>query len=555
MIQGLARFVEDVNSHENPEQELVRCLGLQTVLVLAPAGCGKTEVLATRAKTLVDNGWAAPPRQLLALTFSNRAKENLQSRLRHVMGVRYWERVVVTNFHGFARRLIIAHGGVEALDPGADLPQRGWLLQAKRDLGIGWDIRDRVERNLRTAKRDGASDDEVMDHLRAVGDREAIRYEEHLRRENRLDYDDLLRHADRILSHEEVARLYQCRFSGVLIDEVQDLTLQQLRFATTIAPLALTAVGDLAQGIYAFAGAEPSAVLEAIERLQPAQIRLRLSYRSAPRVLDAVNAVAALQGVDPLECADPTAWPDPGHVVMVASDDYRDEAARIVPRLQSLANRFPEASLGVIVRIGTRADAMRAALERAGIDFEDWRDMTHNRRVVRLMRRHLSHAMSSSDDPHDQLRALIAECRSDCPPEDPELLDDLLEASAAGAAVLDSGGRLDQWVKSCRSAPATGTPVARGIHLLTAHSGKGQQFDWVVALGLEEDLLPYFLAVRKGTPEALSEELRVLHVMISRAKAGLFITHVRKRFNAGGSWPVKPSRWWAALQPTATETL
>jgi DNA helicase-2/ATP-dependent DNA helicase PcrA len=554
VIAALAHLIEGLLPRDNPEQKLVEALGLQHILVEAPAGCGKTEVLATRARALIRAGVVKPPRQLLALTFSNRARENLQARLRRVLGPRYWQAVAVMNFHGFARRLILSHGEVEDLDPATHLPQRGWLKQARIDVGIDWAIAERVDRNLRAAKRAGASDAEVISHLERLGDADALRYELHLRAEARLDYDDLLRYADRILAHPEVAHLYACRFVAVLVDEVQDLTLQQLRMATAICPNALTAVGDLAQGIYAFAGAEPEDVLAEVRALRPARVRLRLSYRSAPRILDAVNVVARLQGDADLECADPGAWETPGEVRMLTAEHYSEEAEILTTALSRVLDDEQPMSIGVITRRGSRADELRSALEGRGVDFEDWRDSTHNRKVVHLLRRKLKAALDSASDPEDQLTALGSYCREDCPPEDVELLDDLADALATAATALSGGMALDDWVRRCREAPPRDQPVAPGIHLLTAHSGKGQQFDWVVALGLEEGILPDFREVRKASSEALAEELRVLHVMVSRAKSRLTLTRVRKKYNSGRWWTEEPSRWWEPFGTVVTHT-
>lgn len=554
MISALAQLLAEAQHAPNPEQKLVESLGLQTVLVEAPAGCGKTEVLAMRARALVAARVVVPPRQLLALTFSNRARDNLQARLRRVLGPRYWTSVSVANFHGFASRLILSHGEVEGLDPKeVVLPQRGWLRQARISLGIDWRISDRVDRHLRAAKTGGASDEEVLAYLEETGDRHALGYEQHLRAESRLDYDDLLRYAGRILAHKAIARLYGCRFPGVLVDEVQDLTLQQLGIATAIAPDGLTAVGDMAQGIYTFAGAQPDAVLGEIESLGPARVQLRLSYRSAPRILAAVNVAARLQGHVELECADPSAWETAGEVTMLVSDNVSEEADRLVAVMTQALETNEELTIGVITRRGTRADQLRTSLEAGGADFEDWRDAAHNRQVVRLLRRKVKSAIAASDDPSEQIRALRAFCRQECTPEDGELLDDLDDALATATEAIEAGIELQEWVMRCREVPPRDAPVGPGIHLLTAHSGKGQQFDWVVALGLEEGVLPDFREVEKGTKAALDEELRVLHVMISRARTNLTLTRVRKRYNSGRWWDEPQSRWWSDLETACTK--
>jgi DNA helicase-2/ATP-dependent DNA helicase PcrA len=80
------------------------------------------QALAERAKALVARRAVTAPQRILALTLSNRAKDNLRARLRLVMGVRYWDRVTVTNFHGFARRLILAHGAAVGFDNDLIMP-------------------------------------------------------------------------------------------------------------------------------------------------------------------------------------------------------------------------------------------------------------------------------------------------------------------------------------------------------------------------------------------------------------------------------------------------
>lgn len=116
---------------------------------------------------------------------------------------------------------------------------------------------------------------------------------------------------------------------------------------------------------------------------------------------------------------------------------------------------------------------------------------------------------------------------------------------------------LDEWeaaerlgrVDACRSAPGLDEGPAAGIHLLNAHSGKGQEFDWVIAVRLEEKGIPHSLAVSDA---AVDEELRVLHVMVSRAKEGLILTRSKSVTNAGGTFMRAPSRWLDVLRPTVT---
>jgi DNA helicase II / ATP-dependent DNA helicase PcrA len=69
------------------------------------------------------------------------------------------------------------------------------------------------------------------------------------------------------------------------------------------------------------------------------------------------------------------------------------------------------------------------------------------------------------------------------------------------------------------------SPVAPWLHVLTAHKGKGQEFDWVFVIGLEEGVIPDF---RTKDQEQFDEELRILHVMVSRARYGLVFSSIRR---------------------------
>lgn len=550
MIEALNWLVTTASGRDNSEHALLELLGPQHILITAPAGCGKTQALAERARGLTACGAVTSPHKVLALTFSNRAKDNLRTRLRLVMGVRYWTRVTVTNFHGFARRLILAHGESVGISRDVRMPQRGWLRQARANAGIDWRNADRVDSHLREAKSGAMTDEEVIDYLRTTGDREALRLEKYLRQENRLDYNDLLRYADLILSNPMIANLYACHFPVVLVDELQDLAQQHLRIATSVCGLGLTAAGDQAQGIYAFAGAEPDHVFNRVRALRPAEITFRRSYRSAPRVLDAVNALARLQGTIELECANPALWPDEGHVLTLVRETRPEEADALVEWLQRLLLDDPELSVGVISRRGNTLDEFLRAATAAGLDIEIWADATHNAQIVNLLRRNAARAEAESAIVDDQISALEVLCRAEISPEDVELLDDLADAILTFREFASEGSTLLECIRRCRQAPLRDAPVAAGVHVLTAHSGKGQQFDWVVALGVEKDKLPDF---RASTDEQLGEELRVFHVMVSRARRGLLITHVQREQNPYGKWfPVEPSPWWQTVAAVRT---
>jgi DNA helicase II / ATP-dependent DNA helicase PcrA len=534
------------------KQEHLAGLGLTDILVLAPAGCGKTESLAMRATAVCTRGDVRPPRKVLAVTFSNKAKDNLAARMRSFMGSSWRERVTVTNFHGLAGRLVRAHGDQVGLQRDVIFPEKAWLARTKTELGISWANSDPFDQALRQAKRDAVGDDVVMNRLLASGHAAAIAFEERLHEESRLDHDDLLRHAARLLAIPDVRSLYQAHFGLVMVDEVQDLTTMQLSIVEAVGVDRITYAGDPAQGIYSFAGAEPNAVFAAIRGRQPEIIEFNESYRSSPAVLAAVNVLAAELGTTQLRCADPDRWPDDGQVVIVKRNSPEEEASALTAIVQALVDRYANASIAIVVRRQTRMQVLKAALETAGQTFEDWSVPTHVPKVVELLKRFVQEAVSSENDTPGQLAALEYACRSQLEESDAAGLDEV-SAACEDLRVLTTGGMsLEEAVATCRKAPSTDKPVTPGVHLLNGHLGKGQEFDWVVVLGLEDGQIPDF---RASTQDEIQEELRVLHVMVSRARHGLVLTRSATTNTRYGPKAAADSPWLKCLEKVATRSL
>lgn len=108
------------------------------LLLVAPAGCGKTETLAIRVAGLIETGRITSPQRILVTTFTNRAKDNLRDRLRdYVTYDAQRKHVTVMNFHGLAARLIRAHGAVIGIDSEIELPESDWVTNRCLELGLG----------------------------------------------------------------------------------------------------------------------------------------------------------------------------------------------------------------------------------------------------------------------------------------------------------------------------------------------------------------------------------------------------------------------------------
>lgn len=533
----------------NAKQRELADLPVKPVLVVAPAGCGKTEALALRAQTALARGDIPAPRKVLALTYSNKAKTNLATRMASCVGPGWRRRICVTNFHGLAARIIRAHGAALGIRGDIILPEDPWRRRKQRELGIGWNNSKPFDEALTAAKAGLFDDDEVWARLTANGHEAALAYEQALRAEGRLDYDDLIRHGARLLAVPAVANLYRQHFGLVLVDEIQDLSMMQYGIVAAVGADSVTYAGDPAQGIYSFTGADPEGVFAAISAQHPDVVEFNVSYRSSVAVLRTVNALAEEMQSTQLLCADPNRWVDEGHVISFVSSDTDAEATRLLDLVEEVM-QDDSATVGVVLRRSSRADGLRSAARLRGVPFEDWALATHMPAVVDLLHKMHPRAAKLGATDGAALGHLDDLCRERLDPDDADTLDELATAIEQLEEAIADGTSLDDAIAGCRVSPDPDAPVSPGLHLLTGHKGKGQEFDWVIVLGLEVGHIPDF---RNEDDDKLAEELRVLHVMASRARYGLAFTYSEATSTRYGWRASEQSRWLDLLDATATQ--
>lgn len=530
---------------------------LGDTLIIAPPGCGKTELLARRAAACIRNEHLPNGRRILALTFTNKARDNLISRLIHHAGPSFRRRITVVNFHGLALHLYDRHRYVLSDEPRELLPDDRALRTIERQVFDDHNVARAAQQDIRVLIRDAKAgpytDAEVVERLDRSGSAAALAYERRLQSESRMDHDDVLRFGLQIIQTEGVAQLYSERYAYVLVDEAQDLTRVQYDLVEPIGRNCTVFAGDRAQGIYGFAGADPAWVFDRIGDRRPARVLLNKSYRSSPAVLAVVNAVASALGGSALSSADPDAWEGRGTAYLAAFDDPAAEARWLINQIahwqHEAASADPPRSItvGVLTRmkVGGRRDAFLHQAQTAGVDVETWDHPLHRPDVVQLLRRHLDGVLATVTDPRQQVEELYLRCVADVPVENANTLIDLRDAADELVDLVREDG-LEALVDRIRIASDVDVPVGPGVHLLTGHTGKGQGFDKVVILGFEEGQIPSFFV--KGRPDSdpeVREELALLHVMVSRAKEELVITVCRRT----NGYIQAPSRWLPLIEP------
>jgi DNA helicase-2/ATP-dependent DNA helicase PcrA len=518
------------------------------LLAIAPPGCGKTELLAMRAVALISR--LGPHQKILALTFTNRAKANLSDRLRQLLGPQRFRRyVTVHNFHGHATDLIKSHGRTLGLDPSAlTFPTTQTLSKALKQFSADAAANRAAEELLGQVKRDLLDDDEVAAALDQTGDALALRVERERVEAGQLHYDDLLRHAQRLVHVDAIANLYHQHYGAVLVDEFQDLSLQQLDIVLRTCITWRTFVGDPLQGIYSWAGADPDTVEARLRALGGDPIELTVSYRSSPAVLNMVNGLSATMGATSLTAHELDKWADGGAAAALIFNDRAKEAEVVFTIAAHIATRDPAATVGIITRsAGRRTDIDNAFAATPQVPCRRW-DLAIDDPLVRDRIRRVVAGLPRGATVDEARHAAIA----DLDPSDVDTAEDLGNAFDQLAEQDGADASARQVLSRYRHTEDDDeVAVGPGVHLLNAHTGKGQQFDWVFVCGLERGQVPSYFS---KTPAAIAEEKRVLLVMLSRARHGLVVTRVKTADGRYGPFEVDSSPWFAGLQSAATMT-
>lgn len=511
-----------------PKQAQVRDHAGLSLLIIAPAGCGKTETLALRVRGLLDQQAVKASQRILVATFTKRARDNMHDRLSHYLTPREMrEAVTVCNFHGLFARIIQAHSNVIGLDPKRlTMPEHDWVGERCRALKLKG-LTNNVKSDISSAKRRVLNDEQVLAELQGSGNQYAFMIEEQRQAESRLTYDDLPRLAELILANDEVAALYRQHFGAIIVDEFQDLTPQQLRVVQRIGYKKTTYAGDLAQGIYAFAGAQPEYVKKELETECSETIQFAESFRSSPAVLTAVNSLNSLTGGQMLTAAAPDSWPSGGLAAYRQFNHAQEEASYIKNLCSWILSegQAPQQRIGISARLKRRRQLVDETIAASGLPYCIWDDGVLDKSIaqkIRSMLRGLSLSeFHSADDQLAFLRQAVAFDNE----QDPDERTALSSAVDWCLDLLQNDLSPDTIQKRIQIGDNDSLITRAGIHLLTGHAGKGQQFDWMVVIGLEEDYLPSYQARQAGDNSAMmDEEARTLAVMLSRARHGVLVT-------------------------------
>ncbi|TDF62485.1 UvrD-helicase domain-containing protein [Cupriavidus sp. L7L] len=375
--------MSDLLANLNAEQLAAVTLPDEPALILAGAGSGKTRVLTTRIAWLLQNGRVSPA-GILAVTFTNKASKEMQTRLQSMLPINtrgMW----IGTFHGLCNRMLRAHFR------DAGLPQTFAILDSQDQLSalkrllksLNVDDEKYPAKNLQyfinNAKEQGLrpADVEANDDFNKRFVDLYAAYDMQCQREGVVDFAELLLRCYELLRYNDAIRQhYQHRFRHVLVDEFQDTNVLQYQWLKLLAghgtqnPAAVFAVGDDDQSIYAFRGANVGNMRDFEHEFRVRRlIKLEQNYRSHGHILDSANHLISHNA----RRLGKNLRTDAGHgepVRVYQAGTDGQEAGWIIEEIRDqIAQGTSRAEIAILYRSNAQSRVIEHALFSAGIPY------------------------------------------------------------------------------------------------------------------------------------------------------------------------------------------
>ena len=368
------QFLEDLN----PEQRQAVLHREGPLLILAGAGSGKTRVIAYRTAYLIGDGHAAPD-EVLAVTFTNKAAEEMRERIERLLGSRQ-QRLWLSTFHAFCARLLRREAPLVNLSRNFVIydssDQLAVVRRAMAELGIDERMTNprAVRARISEAKNRMEDAAEIRTSGRGFRDEQLARvYERYaaaLTAANALDFDDLLLKTVQLFDSSESARTrYTAQFRYVMVDEYQDTNRPQYELIRHLASHRnLCVVGDPDQSIYKWRGADIRNILDFEQDFpETTVVRLERNYRSTQVILDGASGVISRNR----SRREKRLWTDRAagdQIVCHRAQDELEEADFVVRRLREALDRG-SGTAAVLYRTNAQSRAIEDTLTREGLAY------------------------------------------------------------------------------------------------------------------------------------------------------------------------------------------
>ena len=353
-------------------------------MIVAGAGSGKTRVLTYRIAYLIHQNMA-DPNEILALTFTNKAAKEMQERIHELIGDEA-RRLWMGTFHSVFSKILRYEADKIGFTSDYSIydteDSKNAIKQILRENNYDpKEIKPRIiQRRISDAKNELIYPDHynqkfVHSTLDDITAKIYKIYVERLKHNNAMDFDDLLiKPIELFNQYEEVLEKYQERFRYIMIDEYQDTNHAQYKVTNMLASKYenLCVVGDDAQSIYSFRGADIQNILDFKSDYEDAvEIPLEQNYRSTKAILKAADSIIKNNSRQ----LDKTLWTDNdmGDTITVLDNyDERDEANRVANYIQDLKMRkgYDYSDFAILYRTNYQSRVFEETFRRKGITYQ-----------------------------------------------------------------------------------------------------------------------------------------------------------------------------------------
>jgi DNA helicase II / ATP-dependent DNA helicase PcrA len=578
------------------------------ILVIAGAGSGKTRTLTYRVAYLLENG--IDPRNILLLTFTNKAAREMLSRVASLLPVDasgLWG----GTFHSVGNRILRRHGTALGYSSGFTIMDR----EDQKDLintvvaSAGIDPKE-----IRFPKGDVLAEIfsfvvntempleallaekfpyflPLLDKIRDVRDR----YEKKKKATNSMDFDDLLQKTLLMFQqHERIAEIYRRQFQFILVDEYQDTNKIQADLVDLLArdDRNLMVVGDDAQSIYSWRGANFQNILEFPKRYPDTQVfKIEMNYRSVPEILEVANAAIAANVQQFRKHLSATRESKTLKPAIVALNDGAEQAQFVAQRILELRDESVDLNdIAVLYRAHYHALELQLELSRRGIPYQitsgirffeqahikdvtsfirfvaNPRDEVAFNRMVKLLPgignrtaenlwTQLAHTLDEiapggeTNPPSEMITSVVEAIYDDYAKvnfANYQLRREDLDQLAAFARQFKDVHEFLSQLALISNVDAEVAPLQTNeketVNLSSVHQAKGLEFHTVFVIWLTDGMFPSSRSL--DTRDALEEERRLFYVAITRARDELYLTYPHMRLSGGyGDVFQRPSRF------------
>ncbi len=535
------RIIDDLDllASLNPSQREAVLHENGPLLILAGAGSGKTRVIAHRMAHLINEKQAAPY-EILAVTFTNKAADEMRERVARLVG-EDCRHIWLSTFHALSARLLRREAPALGLARDFVIYDSSDQISIVRQAikALGYDEKQIQPRAALSRISQAKNKMETPADLRAAGwslrDQQIgkvyERYERALADAGALDFDDLLlRTVELFEKHPHIREQYARRFKHVLVDEYQDTNRAQyllIRFVSEIHRN-LCVVGDPDQSIYRWRGADLRNILDFERDYKDVKVvKLEQNYRSTQVILDAASAVISQNR----HRKDKRLWTDQrgGSLVRVMrAGDEIEEADFITRTIREAQLKKPDALSAVLYRTNAQSRAIEDALMRervpyriiGGVRFYERKEIKDTLAYLRLL-------INPHDDvsfrrvvnvPARGVGKAVIETLEAIVPDDHELPPLLAATQPATAAPRSLWSRLHIALES-RQMPGRALQALTAFRdLLTAMTADAERTGVTGAIALVLDRSGYLQALRDERNEEAEARIENLEELVSAAR-------------------------------------